>query len=223
MKTLAVISHTPAEIRDTTDEVLSEAAYATGVQEGFLPAWLRELLTSVMQTAIAWLQSATSYLDSLQTVSPVLFWLIMVALVGVLALLIWHIVYTLRHLLRGPSSDPRPQATRARTVRFNELWREAERLSNEDKHTEAVRHLLLALLARVHDEKLVVPIGWTNREVARYLSRHGAANDAIQAFVRTVDHLWYGRQSAARDDFERCRRLVRNCVDSLHGGSRDGS
>lgn len=223
MKTLAVISHTPAEIRDTTDEVLCGAAYDTGVQERFLPAWLSELLTSVMQTAIAWLQSAASYLDNLQTVSPVLFWLIMAALVGVLALLIWHIVYTLQRILRPSPRDALPQATKARVVRFDNLWSQAEWLSDEGKHTEAIRHLLLALLARVQDEKLVVPIGWTNREVARHLSRHGAANDAIQMFVRTVDHLWYGRQSAARDDFERCRRLVRSCVDSLHRGSPDGS
>ena len=218
MRTPEVSSHTPDEVRAATEEVLRDAAYDTATQEGSFPAWIRDLVVGALRICLEWFQSTGSFLNNLRFENPVLFWLIMAALVAVLALLTWHIVYTLRRFLRSPTGDSVQTTPAAQSVRFDQLWREAERLSDDGKHTDGIRHLLLALLARVHDEKLPVPVGWTNREIASHLSRRGAVHDPMWSFMRTVDHLWYGRQDALRTDFERCRSLVISCLKTLSGG-----
>ena len=211
-----VIQHSPEEVRRVADAVLSGAAYERAAPDVALPSSFEAYVGRLIAKAWAWFGDLSGALNDLRFTHPVLFWCIMAALVVVLALLLWHIVYTLRLFLHGsPKATSQATKEKAKFVRFDELWQEAHRLSARGEHTEAIRHLLLALLARAHDERWILPAGWTNHEIAAHLSHRAPLGDLLRGFVGTFDRFWYGRRRATTADFDRCRELVSSCVQRL--------
>ena len=164
-------SPTPEIVREVTDRVLADPAYEDSVREIVLSKDLFETIGLYLKKIVEFIDRLAGGLANLSVDQPLLFWLIMAALIGVLALILWHIAYSLSLLFRasGSSSTQSPEET-ARVLRFNELWSQAHRLGDSGEYAEAIRHLLLALLARAHDRRVVLPAGWTNREIVAYLS-----------------------------------------------------
>ena len=209
------VFHTPDEVRVVTNQVLSDPAYEQGARQAVVPEGLGEFIHRVLDTISDWFESITQGLRDLSLEQPVLFWCIMAVLVLVLGLLLWHIVYALSVLFRvGDGTSTADENVRQRVLRFDRLWEEAHRLSKDGDHAEGIRHLLLALLARADDQRLALAPGWTNGEVVRHLTRYdvGALDDVVSTFNR----VWYGRQRAAPEDFQRCRDLVSASVERLH-------
>ncbi len=223
---IAAVDHSPAIVREVMESVLADPAYEDGVREVVLSDGLVAMIRPYLQKILDFIGRILGGLAQLRIDQPVLFWLIMAALLAVLALIFWHITRSLSLLVRGGSlrSAERPEDT-VRVQRFKELWSEAHRQAEAGEYTEAIRHLLLALLARAHDSRVLLAKGWTNQEIVVHLSRQGAfrrhsssetgVQSPLSAFVGTFDRIWYGRERAGEAEFTRCKELMSLCVERL--------
>lgn len=211
--------HSPSGVREVTDRILSGPAYEEGVREIVVSGDLARALGDYLKKALDFIRDVADGLARLSVDQPVVFWLIMIGLVAVLALILWHMAYSLRLLFRTDPAIPAASVDEeARARRFRELWSEARLLAERGDYTSAIRHLLLALLARAHDSRLRLPAGWTNQEIVAHVSRERwlrRVADPLGAFVGTFDRIWYGREMATRSDYSRCEELVSVCVEGL--------
>lgn len=223
---LAQVSHSREVVREATDRVLSDPAYRDGIREIVVSEDLASQLRRWIEKALDFVRSIADGLANLSVDQPILFWLIMLALIGALVVILWHLGYSLSLLVRGsPAGSPARAEERARAQRFAELWSEARRLADRGEYSGAIRHLLLALLARAHDSRIRLPAGWTNREIVAYVSRRRALQrlaEPLRAFVGTFDRIWYGQQIARESDYTRCAELVSVCVEGLQAEEDDG-
>ncbi len=214
------VSHSPTVVREVTERILADPAYEDGVREIVVSEDFARQLGDYLKKILDFLRRVAGGLARLSVDQPVVFWLIMVALVAVLGLILWHLAYSLGLLFRASPASPAGRAEqRARVLRFKELWSEARLLAERGDYSGAIRHLFLALLARAHDSRVRLPAGWTNGEIVAYVSRQRGLRrvaDPLGAFVGTFDRIWYGQQTAKESDYTRCEELVSVCVEGLH-------
>lgn len=172
------------------------------VQE--LPEGLGSYVAWVYQRILAWMRD-------LAIESPMALTGMYLLMVLLLALLVTHIVWSLRQAFRaGGEADPGPdEAAAALRQRSAELRAEARSLAAQGRLREATRLLLLLLLALL-DERGVLEVGpgWTNREIlARLRLPPGLAADAA-AFVAAADEACYGDRAPDAGAFARLTGLV---------------
>ena len=210
------VPHSAENVREIADQVLSDPAYTGSDRQLVLSEGLEGQLRNAFNKLKVWWDSVTQSLQDLSVSQPFLFWCLMGVLVLVLALLLWHIGYSFSLLFRGHRRGDagRRQTTSQQTLRFESLWDDAHRLAQAGNYTEGIRHLLLALLARSDDQRLTLPPGWTNLEIARSLSAQDVGKP-LTDFVTTFDRLWYGREDAEEADFRRCQDLTSACLERL--------
>lgn len=217
------VNHSPTTVREVTDRILADPAYEDGVRELVVSESAVRTLHDYLDRVGAWMRRLLDGLARLRMNQPVVFWLVMTVLFSVVGLILWQLARSLGLLLRtgasGATLARSPREARAR--RFRELWSEAQLSAERGDYTGAIRHLLLALLARAHDHRVPLSSGWTNREIVAFVARHRGlrrVSEPLEAFVGTFDRIWYGRERALESDYARCRELVSVCVRGLQGG-----
>ncbi len=202
-----------------TDRLIADPAYEDGVSEIVVSGDLARKLEDYVKKVLEFIRRVADGLARLSVDQPVVFWLIMIGLVAVLGLILWHMAYSLGLLFRASPASPAGRTEeRARVFRFKALWSEARRLAERGDYSGAIRHLLLALLARAHDSRVRLHAGWTNREIVAYVSRQRGLRRVVAplgAFVGTFDRIWYGQQMARESDYTQCEELVSVCVEGL--------
>ncbi|MBI4603043.1 MAG: DUF4129 domain-containing protein [Planctomycetes bacterium] len=206
----------PREVRDAVEEVLSDPAYggaAAPVKVG--PGLVRRLI-DLLEGVFRWIIDLRERTARLRETNPPVYWLVLLALACVLGLLLWHIASSIRRAFERPAAIAEEKAAaREREARFRELWVEAEGLAARGDLAAAVRRLLFALLARAEERHVPVLASWTNRELARRLLGVDALRGSLEELAATVDRLWYGREPAGREDYERSARIVAECAAAL--------
>lgn len=200
----------PVERQRIIDDVFSDPAYDRYLQSREADLEWIESLLEYAKEAVAWLDRVGNRLSNLSATQPIFFWLIMIGLSAVLALLLWHIGYSISRAFRDttPKTSGASPSKEERPARVRALVEEAESLASDGVYTEALRFLLLALVAHTQETNMRLLAGWTNLELVRRIRIHPDFRDPLNRFVQTVDHVWYGRKQATLDDYGRSAAFV---------------
>lgn len=165
------------------------------------------LMGRAFEIVSGWFRALGDWFGELATEHPLLGIAFMLGIVLVLALLIWHIVWTVRGVLRESSrmaagdvaEEPEPDS-------LQHLAR-AGALAGGGQHVDAIRELFLAAVLHL-DEAELAPYSRsdTNREYLRRLRRmHPQSEAPVARIAELVELHWYGMQPAGGDDYERAR------------------
>lgn len=165
-------------------------------------------LDALWEQVRRFLRAARDELLRLQLDSPVLYWLIMLGLVLALVLILFHVVITLSLAMRGGQrrSGETGNGVTERERRFRELRDEARALAGDGRFRDAVRSLLLALLALVEERRVLRGlVGKTNREILSRLSVGGVGEmkDELRHFGRSIEAAAYGGAVPSEAEFKR--------------------
>lgn len=201
------------DVRRVSQEVLSRSYYkleeGSRLDSGSFLAGLWDALANFLGRIFR-------FLGSLWDMSPVLAILVMIGLTIVLVLLIVHIVWTLKRVVRDgrrPESDGSSQPPEWGDPGGWEA--RARAAAAAGRHVEAVRHLLRAAfirLERFHKKRL--QLGTTNREYLRKFGV-GAMAEPLGVLVETIDRKWYGLGICDGSDYGACSRAYENIRLSL--------
>ena len=192
----------PETIRDATEKVLASDEYRLDLEEHALnPLWQR--LLEMLRSVLEFIAKLFSFLDGLP---QLLRWIIICALLVMLVLLIWHIIYSIMSAM-GTAGHRRAKLRELLEHRDDpRLWeQQSEQLAETGSFVEASRLLLRASLFRLEDFfDRPFRRATTNREYLRKY-RQLPVLDAVRQLVETIDRKWYGEEPCDRQDYEECR------------------
>jgi hypothetical protein len=138
--------------------------------------------------------------------SPVLAWLVIIALCLTLVFLLAHIGWTIAGLFRRSRNDPLARdGDPGKKLDPAVLVQQAETAEAAGNHILGVRLLFRACLARLEQaEGKTIRLGTTNRE---HLNRYRATPlyEWLVRFVTVIDLKWYGSEPCGAADFAACR------------------
>jgi hypothetical protein len=189
----------PDEARRRLHDILSRAEFSQARAD---PLVIVRLLRDLFE-----------WLGGLSETAPVLFWVMVVSLVGVLVLLLAHITWTVRRALDLRAAGGDAAAAEQRALLSRTYEQEARSRADRGERTEAVRFLFLALIYRF-DEQGRVPLrqALTNREyLAAFADRPAVVHD-LTVFVDTLDDNWYGQRPTDAGQYQRCLALYESLV-----------
>lgn len=151
-----------------------------------------------------------SWFGDLAIESPSLYYALLLALLALLGLLVWHLGWTVRSVLRAGAMGPAVEvATGRRSKDYRELRDEARALAAAGRRREALHVLLLALLALLEERRVLqVARGWTVREILGRLEHRAAPDAELRAFGRAVERSTYGGADLDADEFVRLEAAV---------------
>ncbi|RMG15823.1 MAG: DUF4129 domain-containing protein [Planctomycetota bacterium] len=198
----------PEEVEEAARAVFRDPAFARGLDASHVGP--EELLEALERWVLDGFRALVGALQGLAAASPLLYYLLICSLLAVLLLLLWHMAVTLRAafaggVLAGDESSAEDAAERAR--RFRDLRREAEGLAAAGERREALRVLLLALLALLSEERVLrVARSQTPREVLSRLEDR--VGERLGSFGRAVEEALYGGADVGADDFTACADTV---------------
>ena len=180
-----------AEVRRLASEILGREEYA---QYRALPAeWARELLELIGRLF--------ELLPQLYVKSPFLYLCVLIGMIAVAALLLAHVIWSLRAAMRAPSE------ARASTPRAElDFVAEARELAERGSYLQASHRLLLASLAhsaRAHLLELKPEDG--NRVVCDKLRRadlHPVLRQQLIELIGRTDAVWFGHRTQNADLYE---------------------
>jgi hypothetical protein len=170
-------------IRALAHTILARPEYAN-VHPSAPATWLRSLL----QRFLEWLGS----FDSLHATAPALYWLIWAALMGVFAILVTHIVWTISTALRAPlPPEPLPASPDLRDPAAD-----AERLAAAGSYLEAAHTLMIASFRTMAEQSIIElrpdrPNRWIRRALLSSSLNEPLARDIDSLIQRTERH-WFG-------------------------------
>jgi hypothetical protein len=221
-ETPATKGPSPDELRRVGDAVFSEAAFEEGLDTTHLTI---DELGRLVGHAIDWVYNTiAAWLLSIQKRSPLLFGLLLIGMLVVLGLLLYHIGWTFSRAFRGVGSgdEQETDAERGERVRrYRDLRSEASQLANEGDPREGVRLLLLALLALLaQEEVLLVARSWTPREIVARLATRGSFGDDLKRFGVAVEDALYTEHAVTRAAFDSCEQTLEALTGGLRGGAR---
>jgi hypothetical protein len=189
-----------AGVRARAGEVLARPEYAR--YRTMSAEWLRKLL-ELLHDWIAWLAE-------LRERSPALYFILLIGLLAVSALLITHVLWSLRAAMRMPA----PQ-TGARPPGERDFAAEAQALAERGDYLEASHRLLLASLAHAARSRLVeLQPDDGNGAICRKLRSAALEPSIKQRWIELIAHtdaLWFG----AREQNEQLYAAWRNVYGEL--------
>lgn len=148
-----------------------------------------------------------AWLGGLYDNDPLLFWLILLGCLTLLALLLWHIVWTMRRVFVMPTLTV-DSSRRERELRSAAYAREADAQAETGDYTEAIRCLFLALVYRFDESgKVRFDQAYTNHEYLDLVADRDDIRQALSVFVELLDVHWYGERPTSRAEYDTCRRL----------------
>ncbi len=191
------------EIRRKAAEIVARPDYELQSRSENLD-WLLDACWEVL----GWILAPFAWLFELTAGLPaVLQWSIIVALTAILALLVWHILYSLVQAVQAPRRKARLEHdTRNARLDPAELERQAEAAAAQGDYITAVRLLFRAdvLCLEKFEDKPNRP-GTTNRELLRRYQRHPSVAESLRRFVDLIDRTWYGEEQCVQADYAVCR------------------
>ncbi len=205
----------PSTIRQTAQEIVQGDEY----QLESVATADDSIMLSIIFKIIRWIGDFFRALDGLLGDLPAfLRWFIIIALVALLTLLIMHIIYTIRLMIKGGGKKGEFQfATEKMRVKPETLEKEAERLSNQKDYISAVRHLFLACLIRLEEfEKKTYSRGMTNHQHLVHF-KGTPVFDPFKTFVDVIDFKWYGEDECLEEDFITCKTAHLNICKQTQG------
>ncbi len=217
-------SPAPQEVQEAVVDVFADPA----LQKALTP---RGTSQEALANLVKWLwEQYMGLLDGLNDLrlhSPGAYWLTIAALIAVLVLLVWHIVWTFSAAFRGrgPAVDREVEQEVERVLRYGEERRRAAELAAVGEYAEAARTLLLALLALL-DERHILRFarGWTNREILRRLERRAEIGAELLEFGATVERASYGNARLGAAEFDRLQAILENIVGQIsRAGEPEGA
>jgi hypothetical protein len=198
---LAVVLEPP---RPTDDDIRQRLESILARQE-FSPHQPSDLWLRLIQRINEFLKG----LSGLQVASPVVYWLVIAGCLTLLALLVAHIVWTVRRVLfLGPGAPPAESAGEKRGRLSNAYKEEALLQAAAGEYTEAIRFLFLSLVYRFDESgRVLFPHSYTNREYLSLFDGRAETRSRLQVFVDALDEFWYGERPISRQQYERCQAL----------------
>jgi hypothetical protein len=190
------------EVRRQLEEVLSRPEFSPGARSG----WLADLFQR--------LADFLGWLGALRHAAPVLFWLLLAGCLLLLALLLGHIIWTVRRVLfvRGRAGAGE-KAEERRSRLSGACEEEARRRAAAADFTEAIRYLFLALVYRFDESgRASFQRAWTNREYLELFAGRPPVQARLRVFVDTLDDYWYGQRPTDRRQYEDCLALYQGLV-----------
>jgi hypothetical protein len=184
------------EIRKHLEEILARPEFGAKVDDLWRRFWQK-------------IADFLGSLSGLQDTSPVVYWFLIVACLGLLALLVIHIIWSVRRVLfvgAGGSESESSAETRGRlSIGYRD---EAHRRAVAGEYTEAIRFLFLSLVYRFDESgRVLFPRAYTNREYLSLFEGRMPMRSQLQVFVDALDEYWYGQRTVAQEQYERCRLL----------------
>jgi hypothetical protein len=183
-------------VREHLERVLSRPEFRKG---GMNLSWLWDSLRHFFE-----------WLGSLSVTAPVLFWLLLVGCVLLLALIVFHIGWTVRRMLAVDPAGARGRGdAAAQRARLSLAYREEarERAARGD-FTEAIRFLFLSLVYRFDEEgRVLFRQASTNREYLALFADRPQVGQDLRVFVDVLDANWYGQRPTDRRHYEECLAL----------------
>jgi Domain of unknown function (DUF4129) len=153
------------------------------------------------------------WLGSLSGTAPVLYWLLLIGCIMLLALLVWHIVWTVFSAFsygRRARQDENVKQRRRLSVSYAAA---ADKAAAAGDYTEAVRCLFLCLVHNFDESgRLTYLPSGTNREYLGQFSDRPAVYRDLAVFVDTLDDNWYGQRPTPPEQY----RLCLERYDSIH-------
>jgi hypothetical protein len=150
-----------------------------------------------------------SGLSGLHAAAPVIYWLVIAGCLTLLALLVAHIVWTIRRVFfLGPGAWAAESAGEKRGRLSNAYKEEALLQAAAEEYTEAIRFLFLSLVYRFDESgRVLFPHSYTNREYLSLFDGRAETRSRLQVFVDALDDFWYGERPISRQQYERCQAL----------------
>jgi hypothetical protein len=183
-------------IRQHLERVLSRPEFRKG---GMNLSWLGETLRRFFES-----------LGSLYTTAPVLFWVLLIGCLLLLALIIFHIGWTVRRMLAVDPAAARGRGeTAAQRARLSQAYRdEARERAARGDFTEAVRFLFLSLVYRFDEEgRALFQQAYTNREYLALFADRPQVRQDLRVFVDVLDANWYGQRPTEEHHYQECLAL----------------
>jgi hypothetical protein len=169
-------------IRAITAEVLARDEYAK----------YRSLSAESLRKFFEWVRDALDWLPGLHTTSPLLFWSVMALLALVNALLITHIVWSVRSALRRSAVQELAEGPR----KSPDFLAQAEQLASRGAYLEAAHRLLLAALAHAARARVLeLRPDDGNRTVCRKLRASSLPPALTQQLIELIGRTeasWFG-------------------------------
>ena len=198
----------PNQIRAWTAEILSSGGYQVNPPLGWrIERWLLELLQRILGSL-----ALASHSGPLAGLPQWASWLVVGACVVALALIITHLLLTLRGLMVEPRrrrDRERLVAERPRTPQ--QALREAEQAAAAGQFALALRRLYEAAVL-ILDRRGLLPYDPTRTNWENLRAVAGQSPDTARVMTpltRTVDGCVYGGIAATLEDWQRSRALVR--------------
>jgi len=210
-------------IRARAAEVLARDGYDLEVH-GRERSWLRHLFDTLLDGLLAplrWIYDLTEGLPG------VFRWLIILALVGLLGLIVWHMLWTIMRAIQGDGGHLKSSAIgNRRQIDPEELEQEAEAAGRRGDYVTAVRRLFRAAVVRLErSEKRALRPGTTNRGLLRRYGDRPTLGGALRLLADMVDRKWYGDEPCSEAEYAACRTAHRDVREVLErqGFERQGS
>jgi hypothetical protein len=184
------------EIRKHLEEILTRPEFGAKVDDFWRRFW---------QTIAESLRN----LSGLQDTAPIVYWFLIAACLGLLALLVIHIVWSVRRILFVGAGGTESESSAETRGRLSIGYRdEAHRQAAAGEYTEAIRFLFLSLVYRFDESgRVLFPRAYTNREYLSLFEGRVPMRSQLQVFVDALDEYWYGERTVAQEEYERCRLL----------------
>ncbi len=188
---------TTEEIRAKLEDIFARPEFSPNAGN----IWLTKLL-ELLAEFFAWL-------GGLHEDAPLLFWLLLIGALALLAVLLAHILWTVRRVLfanaRLPGEDKARAQRRQLSLTFLE---EANRRAELADFTEAIRFLFLALVYWFDETgRVSFQRACTNREYLRLFEDNPELQGHLQVFVDILDDHWYGQRPTDLRQYQDCRAL----------------
>jgi hypothetical protein len=208
----------PEVIRETAREVLARPEFELDPLREEGTVWWDLVLD-----ALRWvLQPFGKLFGWLSGISPVLAWVVIIALFLIALALIVHIVYTFKTVLGRKKQRTKLALSDGRRRHDpNELEQQARAAAAEGDWIFAIRSLFKAGLVRLADwEDRNLRPGVTNREHMRHY-QNAPVLMPLRTFVDTIDTKWYGRGVCHQDDYQRCAEAHEQICQWIRSTSHD--
>jgi len=169
--------------------------------------------SNLIQELTRKLRELFDWLGTLQDTKPALFWILLVGLSVLLAVLITHLAWTVRRALSTGERHRVESGAAQRRFRSRKCFEEAQQLAARRDFTEAIRFLFLSLVYYFDESgRLAFQDSCTNREYLALFADRPNVHAELAYFVDALDDYWYAQRPADQGHYDDClfryRRLT---------------
>jgi biopolymer transport protein ExbB/TolQ len=187
------------QVRDLAGKILARPEYAgAGGVHSKVESWLSRLFE--------WLLRGLSSIEVLRNTSPLLYWVVVLAVAGVSVALIAHVIWTIWIAMTAPQPVSPARASGSNPT---DLSREAEALAASGRYLDAAHRLMLASF-RTLAERSVIELrpDRSNRWIRAALRGSTLAENLtaeLDALVERTERRWFGDRKNDPEIYARWR------------------